>query len=364
MAEYLCNSKECEGRLFESHSNTARCIHCGSSDIQRTDRAWLAPAMIFAVLILAIGAFLSSEVVLGEAERESLRQFQLSGCKDTKACNFVPLALINDAGSCTYDGELRDCNGLCKEDEDGDGVCDSQEVTGCIDEAACNFDEKATEEGACEYPEPGFTCAGNCLSDRDGDGICDANEVSGCTDPQACNFNADATDPDGSCWYREVGKRCEDGAQSVRDGVTGDENSDADNRSDVEPEPAPPLEDLFEGDNPFMVVENMPAFGPCTLLSGDERHECTQVWIVNYVSENTNYPPSAKDEGIQGTVFVYFVVGRNGNVGDVKVLREVDPRLDSEAIRVVRSLPQFEPGQQRGKAVSVQYTIPVKFIIT
>ena len=81
------------------------------------------------------------------------------------------------------------------------------------------------------------------------------------------------------------------------------------------------------------------------------------------MSGNTKYPPIAKDAGIQGTVFVYFVVGKNGKVKDVKVLREVDPRLDKEAVRVVESLPQFEPGQQRGKAVSVQYTIPVKFII-
>jgi protein TonB len=122
-------------------------------------------------------------------------------------------------------------------------------------------------------------------------------------------------------------------------------------------------EEDFEDDTPFMIVENMPAFGPCTSMRGDERHQCTQMEIIKYVSGNTKYPPIAKDAGIQGTVFVYFVVGKNGKVKDVKVLREVDPRLDKEAVRVVESLPQFEPGQQRGKAVSVQYTIPVKFII-
>ena len=122
-------------------------------------------------------------------------------------------------------------------------------------------------------------------------------------------------------------------------------------------------EEDFEEDTPFMIVENMPAFGPCTSMRGDERHQCTQMEIIKYVSGNTKYPPIAKDAGIQGTVFVYFVVGKNGKVKDVKVLREVDPRLDKEAVRVVESLPQFEPGQQRGKAVSVQYTIPVKFII-
>jgi len=118
-----------------------------------------------------------------------------------------------------------------------------------------------------------------------------------------------------------------------------------------------------EEDDPFMIVENMPAMGDCKKLRGDERHQCTQLEIIKYVSKNTKYPPIAKDAGIQGTVFVYFVVGKDGKVKDVRVLREVDSRLDAEAIRVVESLPTFEPGEQRGKAVSVQYTIPVKFII-
>lgn len=118
-----------------------------------------------------------------------------------------------------------------------------------------------------------------------------------------------------------------------------------------------------EEDIPFMIVENMPALGDCKSMRGDERHQCTQMEIIKYVSSNTKYPPIAKDAGIQGTVFVYFVVGKEGKVRDVRVLREVDSRLDKEAVRVVESLPDFEPGQQRGKAVSVQYTIPVKFII-
>ena len=122
-------------------------------------------------------------------------------------------------------------------------------------------------------------------------------------------------------------------------------------------------EEEVEDDTPFMVVENMPALGPCKSMRGDERHQCTQLEIIKYVSSNTKYPPIAKSAGIQGTVFVYFVVGKDGNVKDVKILKEVDSRLDAEAKRVVESLPKFEPGQQRGKNVSVQYTIPVKFII-
>jgi periplasmic protein TonB len=122
-------------------------------------------------------------------------------------------------------------------------------------------------------------------------------------------------------------------------------------------------EDVEEEDVAFMIVENMPAIGECKSMRGDTRHECTQLAIIQFVAKNTKYPPIAKDAGIQGTVYVYFVVGKTGEVRDVRVLREVDPRLDKEAIRVVKSLPKFEPGSQRGKPVSVQYTIPVRYTI-
>lgn len=122
-------------------------------------------------------------------------------------------------------------------------------------------------------------------------------------------------------------------------------------------------EEVVEEDIPFMIVEDMPGFGPCKSKTGPERDQCTQLEIIRYVSSNTKYPPIAKDAGIQGTVFVYFVVGKDGKVKDGRVLRPVDPRLDEEALRVVSSLPDFEPGRQQGKPVSVQYTIPVKFII-
>ena len=121
-------------------------------------------------------------------------------------------------------------------------------------------------------------------------------------------------------------------------------------------------EEGSEEEIPFMIVEDMPGFGPCKIMSGQERDQCTQLEIIKYISNNMKYPPIAKDAGIQGTVFVYFVVGRNGTVKDTRVLRPVDPRLDAEALRVVSSLPDFEPGRQQGKPVSVQYTIPVKFI--
>ena len=123
-------------------------------------------------------------------------------------------------------------------------------------------------------------------------------------------------------------------------------------------------EEDFEDDTPFMIVENMPAFGPCTSMRGDERHQCTQMEIIKYVSSNTKYPDEARNSGIEGTVFVYFIVGKEGEIREARALREVHPLLDEEAVRVVESLPTFEPGVQRGELVSVQFTIPVKFIQT
>ena len=114
-------------------------------------------------------------------------------------------------------------------------------------------------------------------------------------------------------------------------------------------------------DTPFRTVENMPALGPCKSMRGEDRNQCTQMEIIKYISENVEYPPIAKENAIQGKVFVYFVVGKDGTVKDVKVLRGVHPTLDKEAKRVVSSLPKFEPGTQRGKNVSVEYTIPIDF---
>ena len=118
-------------------------------------------------------------------------------------------------------------------------------------------------------------------------------------------------------------------------------------------------------DFPYLNAELMPGFGPCKdELDNQKRHQCTQMEIIKYVSENTKYPPIAKDAGIQGTVYVYFVVGKDGYVRDVKILREIYPCLDKEAKRVVESLPRFEAGRNwEDVNVSVQYTIPVKFII-
>ena len=69
----------------------------------------------------------------------------------------------------------------------------------------------------------------------------------------------------------------------------------------------------------------------------------------------------ALENGIQGKVFVEFVIEKDGSITNVRVLRSVDPSLDKEAIRVVSSMPKWKPGKQRGKAVRVSYTVPINF---
>ena len=146
----------------------------------------------------------------------------IDGCTDLEACNFNPEA-TNDDDSCTYpDGypdNTVDCDGLCLSDADGDGVCDPDEVPGCTDGMACNYDGAATDDdGSCSYAEPGLDCDGNCLADADGDGICDGDEVPGCTDDMACNYNSEATDEDGSCTYAEDGLDCDGNCLADADG--------------------------------------------------------------------------------------------------------------------------------------------------
>ena len=75
------------------------------------------------------------------------------------------------------------------------------------------------------------------------------------------------------------------------------------------------------------------------------------------------YPAVAKENGIQGTVYVNFVVWKDGKIRDVKILRGVNKMLDDEAVRVVKAMPTWNPGKQRGKPVSVSYNLPIKFTL-
>jgi protein TonB len=99
----------------------------------------------------------------------------------------------------------------------------------------------------------------------------------------------------------------------------------------------------------FQIVEEMPAFP-----GGEQK-------LMEYVGKNIKYPQIARETGIQGRVFIGFVVEPDGSVSNVKLLRGIGGGCDEEAMRVVKSMPRWKPGKQRGKAVRVSYQIPVFF---
>ncbi len=113
--------------------------------------------------------------------------------------------------------------------------------------------------------------------------------------------------------------------------------------------PAVVVEEVVEEETIFHVVEEMPSFP-----GGDA--EC-----MRFLNKNIKYPTIAQENGIQGRVILQFVVNKDGSIVDVTVARSVDPYLDKEAVRVVKMMPKWKPGKQRGKPVRVKYTLPVMF---
>jgi TonB family protein len=85
--------------------------------------------------------------------------------------------------------------------------------------------------------------------------------------------------------------------------------------------------------------------------------------LMKWIAEHTNYPKEAKKKGITGKVFVQFVIERDGSVSNVKLARKVNPLLDEEAVRVIKMMPKWKPGKQRGKPVRVMYQIPINFVL-
>ncbi|RKD92660.1 energy transducer TonB [Mangrovibacterium diazotrophicum] len=101
----------------------------------------------------------------------------------------------------------------------------------------------------------------------------------------------------------------------------------------------------------FFIVENMPEFPGGELA------------LRKFIANAIKYPVIAQENGIQGKVYVNFVVDKDGSVSGARIARGVDASLDKEALRVVNSLPKWKPGMQRGKPVRVSYTVPISFVL-
>jgi protein TonB len=117
---------------------------------------------------------------------------------------------------------------------------------------------------------------------------------------------------------------------------------------------APPIETpkevkKVEEDIPFVIVEQNPEF-----VNGTKA-------MYQFLSNNIKYPAVARESAIEGTVYVGFVVGKDGSIRDVVVKRGIGGGCNEEAVRVVKLMPNWNPGKQQGKPVSVAYTIPIKF---
>lgn len=107
----------------------------------------------------------------------------------------------------------------------------------------------------------------------------------------------------------------------------------------------------YKGEPVFFIVDNMPQYP-----GGD-------LALRKYIAANIHYPKDAQKAGIQGKVYVNFIVTKTGAVGGAKIARGISPSLDAEALRVVNNLPQWTPGTQRGEPVNVSFTVPINFVL-
>lgn len=120
---------------------------------------------------------------------------------------------------------------------------------------------------------------------------------------------------------------------------------------DVAPVISTQEEEEEEDTQVFFIVEDMPEF------PGGE------MALRQFIANAIKYPVIAQENGIQGRVYVTFVVDKDGSISDARIARGVDPSLDKEALRVVNTLPKWKPGKQRGKPVRVSYTVPINFVL-
>lgn len=120
------------------------------------------------------------------------------------------------------------------------------------------------------------------------------------------------------------------------------------------------VEEIFS----FAIVENKPVFPGCEKEKDEEaRSQCFQLKIQQHIARNFKYPEIARQLGIQGKVYITFIIDKDGSVSNVTVARGVDPNLDQAAVDAVKSLnnlnPKIQPAKQRGKPVRMSFTIPV-----
>jgi TonB family protein len=206
-----------------------------------------------------------------------------------------------------------------KVDSDGDGIEDSK-------------DECPNANGLAEY--------GGC-PDYDGDGIIDSKDS--CPISFGQKEFSGCPDTDG------------DGIPDDKDNCANEAGSKNNNGC---PEPEAPA----NTEVPFAIVDQVPSFPSCQnrFNSNEKLKECFNKQIQKHISRNFKYPEIAQEMGIQGRVFVTFIIDKYGEVKNIRT-RGPDQNLQNEAYRIIQKLPKMQPGIHNGIAVSVPYSIPITF---
>ena len=138
------------------------------------------------------------------------------------------------------------------------------------------------------------------------------------------------------------------------------ESTETDQEEIVEIEEVEIEEEYDDVDVPFAVIEDVPIYPGCEGVKKSERRNCFQQQINKHIRKNFRYPDIAQEMGIQGRVYVSFIINKDGSIGNVR-MRGPDKNLEKEAARIINKLPRMTPGRQRGRPVRVPFSIPITF---
>ena len=119
-------------------------------------------------------------------------------------------------------------------------------------------------------------------------------------------------------------------------------------------------EEELDIDVPFAVIEDVPIFPGCERVKKSERRDCFQEKMNKHIRKNFRYPEIAQEMGIQGRVYVNFIIAKDGQITNIR-MRGPDKNLENEAKRIISKLPSMTPGKQRGRPVRVPFSIPITF---
>ena len=138
------------------------------------------------------------------------------------------------------------------------------------------------------------------------------------------------------------------------------ESTETDQEEIVEVEDIDVEDDFEDVDVPFAVIEDVPLFPGCEKVAKSDRRKCFQEQINKHIRKNFRYPEIAQEMGIQGRVYVNFIISKDGSITNIR-MRGPDKNLEKEAKRIISKLPKMTPGKQRGRPVRVPFSIPISF---